>query len=229
MACQCPGLAEFRQGCLALQGCSTRSPGQRRQQPHHTLPRTRGTGELLHHGAEGEQGLGMSGYWGPILHPHSLSPAVRVQHIPHKGRKHDEERSRGVPGSEWLAENRVRISKQLEMGNTDEEDCLSGRGRVGGCWKMAVAARTRPGGVPQSAPGIVLPAYGPSMPEGWQGYRDRRREGCHCCHWVGTPAPGLAAECCAMLVVALRHSRREERCCCQCQGHAQEWERHISG
>lgn len=34
---------------------------------------------------------------------------------------------------------------------------------------------------------------------------------------------------CAVLAVPLKHSRREEGCCCQCQGHAREREQQIAG
>lgn len=68
-----------------------------------------------------------------------------------------------MPGSRELAENRARTSKQLEMGNTGEEDRLGGRGGAGGCWKMAEGARTRPGGVPHSTRGmcVMVSARGP--------------------------------------------------------------------
>lgn len=134
-----------------------------------------------------------------------------------------------VPGGRSLGEDRVRTSKQLEMGNTGEKDRLGGRGCASGCWKMAVGARTRPGGVPQSAKGIVVPVHGPQHAGRVAEMQRQERKGCNCHHRVGTLTPGLTAKGCAVLAAALRRSRREEGCCCWCQGQAQERERQISG
>lgn len=136
-----------------------------------------------------------------------------------------------MPGGRSLAEDRVKTSKQLEMGHTGEEDRLGGGwgGCAGGCWKMSVGARAQPGGVPLSAQGIVVPAHGPQHAGRVAEMQRQEREGCNCHHRVGTLAPGLTAKGCAVLAAALRRSRREEGCCCWCQGHAREWERQISG
>lgn len=65
---------------------------------------------------------------------------------------------------------------------------------------------------------------GLGVPEGWQGCRGRSRE-----RWSRDSGPGARCRACAVLAVPLKHSRREEGCCCQCQGHAREREQQISG
>lgn len=65
---------------------------------------------------------------------------------------------------------------------------------------------------------------GLGMLEGWQSCRGRRRE-----TWSRDTGPGARCRDCAVLAVALEHSRREEGCCCRCQGHAGEREQQISG
>lgn len=47
--------------------------------------------------------------------------------------------------------------------------------------------------------------------------------------WGRDTGPGAPCRGCAVLAVPLKHSRREEGCCCRCQGHARERERQISG
>lgn len=95
-------------GCHKTHPSSQRSPPQRkakRPQPrlsmprvsavqgsagsilHCTLRRARHMERLLHHGAEGEQGLGVSGCWGPTLHPGTPSPAAGAHCIPLQGQE----------------------------------------------------------------------------------------------------------------------------------------------
>lgn len=95
-----------------------------------------------------------------------------------------------MPGGRSLAEDRVRTSKQLEMGNTGEKDRLGGRGCASGCWKMAVGARTRPGGMPQSAKGIVVPVHGPQHAGRVAEMQRQERKGYNSHHRVGTVTPG---------------------------------------
>lgn len=91
-ACQCPGCAKPRQGCLALRGGRLRGRCSTGRILHHTLPRARGTGQLLHPRAKTWQGLGVLGCWGPILHPHSPSPAMRPQCTPLHGQQSGQEK-----------------------------------------------------------------------------------------------------------------------------------------
>lgn len=80
LTCQCPACAKSRAvwlcGAAALR--AWRCTGSIL---HHSLPRAWGKGQLLHPRAKTKQGLGVSGCWGPILHRHSPSPAVRPQCI----------------------------------------------------------------------------------------------------------------------------------------------------
>lgn len=47
--------------------------------------------------------------------------------------------------------------------------------------------------------------------------------------WGRDAGPRARFRACAVLAMALKHSRREEGCCCRCQGHAREREQQIPG
>lgn len=172
----------------------------------------------------------MSGGWVLILHPHSPSPAVTAQCVPPQGQESQwgKEQEEYQEADSYHKTRLGAANSQKWVTEVRKTDWVGGEVRVGvgrwqqvqgsspaGCRKVHEASRCQPVGL--------------SKPEGCQGCRGRRREGCHCRHRVGTPAPGLAAEGCTVLAAALRRSRRGEGGGCWCQGHAREREQQISG
>lgn len=94
---------------------------------------------------------------------------------------------------------------------------------------MAVSTRTQPSRVLQSAKGTGVTTFGPQCAGRMAEMQGQEKGEMPPPPWGRDTGPGARCRACAVLAVVLKHSRREEGCCCRCQGHAREREQQIPG